>query len=85
MNGNISTYFENFGAEQIPKKIKKFIWNKNITTNIYRMQAYDLIMCRYFCIEFIDFMLKGESLLGYTNPFFPKEYEKNDKVILKRF
>ena len=49
------------------------------------MQAYDLIMCRYFCIEFIDFMLKGESLLGYTNPFFPKEYEKNDKVILKRF
>ena len=37
------------------------------------------------CKHTIDFMLKGESLLGYTNPFFPKEYEKNDKVILKRF
>ena len=38
-----------------------------------------------FCIEFIDFMLKGESLIGYTNLFSPNEYEKNDKIILKNF
>ena len=41
-------------------------------------------MCRYFCIKFIDF-LKGESLLDYTNLFFPNEYGKNDKIIIKYF
>ena len=49
------------------------------------MQGYDLIMCRYFCIGFIDFMLKGKSLLDYANLFFPNEYEKNDKLMLKYF
>ena len=58
---------------------------KNIATNICRIQAYDSIMCRYFCIGFIDFMLKGKSLLEYTNLFSPDDYEKNDKIILKYF
>ena len=49
------------------------------------MQAYDLIMCGYFCIGFIDFMLKGKSLLDYTNLFSPNDYEKNDKIKLKYF
>ena len=39
----------------------------------------------YVCIEFIDFMLKGKSLIDYTNVFFPNDYEKNDKTILKYF
>ena len=49
--------------------------------------AYDLIMCGCFCIGFIDFMLKGKSLLlqVYTNLFSPNEYEKNSKIILKCF
>ena len=51
----------------IPKEIKPFIANKNVVTNIYRIQAYDLIMCGYVCMGFIDFMLKGKSLLEYTN------------------
>ena len=51
-------------------------------TNINRIQAYDSIMCGYFCIGFIDFMLKGKSLLDYTNLFSPNDYEKNDKIIL---
>ena len=42
-------------------------------------------MCGYFCIGFIDFMLKGKSLLEYTNLFSPYVYEKNDKIILKYF
>ena len=42
-------------------------------------------MCRYFCIGFIDFMLKGQSLVDYTNFFSPKKYEKNDKIMLKYF
>ena len=40
-----------------------FIGNKNIAASIYRIQAYDSIMCGYFCIGFIDFMLKGKLLL----------------------
>ena len=38
-----------------------------------------------FCIRFIDFTLKGKSLLNYTNLFSPNDYEKNDKIILKCF
>ena len=47
--------------------------------NIHRIQAYDSIMCGYFRIVFIDFMLKGKSLLENTNLFSPNGYEKNDK------
>ena len=63
--------------------MKTFIGKRNITTNIFRIQAYDSIMCGYFCIEFIDSMLKGKSLLEHTNPFSLDEYEKKDKMILK--
>ena len=42
-------------------------------------------MCGYFCIGFIDFMLKGKSLHEYTNLFSPNDYEKSDKIILKYF
>ena len=42
-------------------------------------------MCVYVCIGFIDFILKGKSLLDYTNLFSPNNYEKNDKIILKYF
>ena len=36
-------------------------------------------------IGFIDFMLKGKSLLDYTNLFSPNDYEKIDGIILKYF
>ena len=42
-------------------------------------------MCGYFCIGFIAFMLKDESLLEYTNLFSPNKYKKNDKIISKYF
>ena len=85
VNDNNVTYFDSSGIEHIPKEIKKFIGNKNVVINIYRMQAYDSIICGYFCIGFIDFMLKGKSLLKYINLFSPNDYEKNDKIILKYF
>ena len=57
-------YFDSFGIEHIPKEINKFIGNeqsssakahnKKIKANIFRIQAYDSIMCGYFCIEFIN-------------------------------
>ena len=42
-------------------------------------------MCRYFRIEFIDFMFKRKSLQDHTNLCSPNDYEKNDKIILKYF
>ena len=49
------------------------------------MQAENSIMCGYFCTGFIDFILKGKSLIDYTNLFSPNQYRKNDKIILKYF
>ena len=85
VNNNNVTYFDSFGVEHIQKEIRKFIGNKNIITNIYRIQACNSIMCGYFCIGFIDLMLKGKRLLEYTNLFSPNGYDKNDKIILKYF
>ena len=78
-------YFDTFGVEYTPKEIKEFIGNKNIITNIYRIQGYDLDLCGYFSVGFIDVMLKDKSLLEYTNLFFPNDYENNDKIILNYF
>ena len=60
--------------EHIPKEIKAFIGNKNIKTNIFKIKAYDSIMCRYFCIGFIDFMLAGKTLTDFTNIISPNNF-----------
>ena len=73
-----TVHFDSFGIEHIPKEINKFIGNKNIKSNIFRIQAYDSIMCGYFCIEFINYMIKGKTLLDYTNLFSPNDFKKND-------
>ena len=78
-------YFDSFGVEHIPKEIKKFISNKNIKTKIFRIQADNSIMCGYFCIGFIDFMLAGKTLIDYTNLFSPYDFDKNDQIILSYF
>ena len=74
-----------FGVKRIAKQIEKFLRNKNIITNIYKIQAFNSIMYGYFCIGFIDFMLNGKSFLDYKNLFSPNNSEKNDKTILKYF
>ena len=85
VNNNDVTYFDSFGVGHIPKEIKTFINNKNIKTNIFRIQAYDSIMCGYFCIRFIDFMLSVKTLTEYTNLFSPNNFKKNDDIILDYF
>ena len=78
---NEAIYFDSFGVEHIPKEINKFIDNKKIKASIFKIQAYDSIMCGYFCIEFINYMFKGKILLDYTNLFSPNNFKKNDQVI----
>ena len=69
-----------FGVDHILKEIIKLIGNKNTQTSIFRIQAYNSIMCGYFCIGFIDFMLKGKRLTGFTNTFSPNNFKKNDDI-----
>ena len=71
VNAENVTYFDSFSVENIPKEIRKFIENKNIITNNYRIKAYNSIMCGYFCIGFIDFMLKGKSFYLSIQIHFP--------------
>ena len=84
-NKNNIIYFDSFGVEHILKEIKKFIANKNIISNIFRIQTNDLVMCGYFCIGFIDFMLAGKKLTDYTSLFSPHDFKKNDDIILSYF
>ena len=81
---NDVTYFNIFGVEHILQAIKEFNGNKNIQINIFRIQAYDSIMCRYFRIGFTDFMLAGKALTNFTNIFSPNNLKKNDDIILLR-
>ena len=88
-----TVYIDSFGVEHIPKEINEFIRSKelehavgnDIKTYIFRIQAYDSIMCGFFCIEFINYMLKGKTLLDYTNLFSPNDFKKNDQVIKRIF
>ena len=85
MQNNNVTYFDSFGVKHISNEIKVFINNKNIKINIFRIQAYDSVICGYFYIGFIDFMLKRKTLTEFTNLFSPNNFKKNDDIILKYF
>ena len=70
--------FKALGLNIFQKKLKR--------SSVTQMQQQILIkykqsiMCGYFCIAFIAFMLKGR---GYADLFPPDVYQKNDKVISK--
>ena len=84
-NRNEVVYFDSFGVEYVPEEIKKFVGNKNIIANIFRVQANDSVMCGYFCIGFIDFMLADKKLTDYTSLFSLYDFKKNDDIILSYF
>ena len=85
VQNNDVTFFDSFGAEHIPEEIRKFIRNRSIKTNIFRIQAYDSTMCGYFCIGFIGFMLAGKTLTEFTNLFLRHNLKKNNDIILNYF
>ena len=86
VNNNNVTYLHSFGVEYIPKDIKTFIGHSlSITTNIFRIQAYDSIMCGYFCTGFMDFTLAGKTLIEFANLFSPKNFNKNEDIVLNYF
>ena len=85
VNNKTITYFDSFGVQHILKEIKRFLNNKDIIANIYRVQNYDSIMCSYFYISFIDYMFTGKSLTNYANLFSPINFKKNDDIVLNYF
>ena len=85
MLNNHVIYFDSFGVEHILNEIKAFIDNKNIKTNTFRIQAYDSMICGYFCIGFINFMLARKTLTDFTNLFLLNNFKKNDDIILNYF
>ena len=54
-------FFDSFVVEHVPEEIKGLIGNKNIKANIFRVQANNSVMCGYFCIRFIAFMLVDKN------------------------
>ena len=52
------------------------IGNKIIKTSIFRIQYNSSIMCGYFCILFIEYMLRGKTLTDFTNLFNPWNFLK---------
>ena len=89
VKNNEIVYFDSFCVEHIPEEIKEFIeefpGNKNIKANIFQIQENNSIICGYFWIGFIDFMLAGKKLADYTNSFSPYDFLKNDSIILSYF
>ena len=69
----------------MPKEIKKFIGNRNIKANIFRVQVNNSVMCGYFCIGSIDFMLAGKTMIDYTNLLSPYDFLKSGSIILSYF
>ena len=84
-NKNEIIYFNSFGVEHVSKKIKEFVGIKNMKGRIFRVQANDSVVCDYFCIRFIDFMLAGKKLTDYNSLFSPHDFKKNDDIILSYF
>ena len=82
---NEITYFGSFSVEHVPKEIKKLFGHKNIKTNIFRIQADSSIMCGYFRIGFIDFMVTEKSLIDFTGLFSLYDFKKNNDIILSYF
>ena len=75
-NRSESVYFDSFGVEHVSEKIKDFFGNKNIKANIFRVQANNSVMCGYFCIGFIDFMIAGKKLTDFASFFSPHDFDK---------
>ena len=83
INRNPAVYFDSFEIEYIPHEILNKITDKSITHNIFRMQDNDSVMCGFYCMAFIEYILSGKTLLDYTDLFSLNDYEKNDKIIYK--
>ena len=78
-------YFDSFGFEHVHEETQEFIGNKNIKANIFWVQGNNSVICGYFWAGFIDFILAGKKLTGFTSLFSPHDFKKKDDRILSYF
>ena len=76
-------YLDSFRIEYIPQEVLNKIKHKSITHNIFRIQDDDSIMCGFYCIAFIEYMIAEKTLLDYINLFSANDYKKKDKIMYK--
>ena len=72
---SIAVYFDFFGIGYIPQEVLNKIKDKSITHNIFRIQDNESMMCGFYCITFIEYMLAGKTL----------QVTMNDKIMYKYF
>ena len=58
---NTAVYIDAFEIEYIPLELLNKIKDKSITQNIFRIQDNESVMCRFYCITFIEYMLAGKT------------------------
>ena len=85
MDRNKAVCIDSFRINYIPQPVLNKIKDESTTQNIFRLQDNQSIMCEFYYIPFIEYILVGKTLLGYTNLFSPNKYKKNDKVIYNNF
>lgn len=81
MNSNTVMYLDSFGVEHIPKEIKQFTFNKDITRNIYTIQAFDSIIIGYFVLDLLVLSLWVKSLTDFTDLFSANNFKNNDEIL----
>ena len=69
-------YFDFFEIQYIPLEVLNKIRDKSITYNTFRIQDNESIMCEFYFIALIEYMLAKETLLDYSNLFSPNYYKK---------
>ena len=63
-----------FGIEHIPQEVLNEIKDKLITHNVFRIQDNESIICGFYCIVFMEYMLVRKTLLDCTL-FSPNDYK----------
>ena len=82
-----AAYFDSFGVEYISQEVLNKIkdkWNEILTILKYKI-IQESILCGFYCITFIQYMLAVKTLLDYTNLLSLSDYKKNNKIIYKYF
>ena len=78
---NTALYFHSFGIKCIPQEVLNKNKDKSVRHNELRIQDKDCIMCGFYCIAFIEYMIAERTLFDCTNLFSPNGYKKKNKVI----
>ena len=63
INRNTAVYFDYFGIEYTPQEVLIKIKDKSIAHTIFTIQDHDSIVCGFYCMAFIEYMLARKTLL----------------------